>query len=108
MDSAFGRDKTGGVVMQNSFHELQWKEVIGISDGTRYGYISDLNVDMDTGQILSFIVPSRPRFFGLFGKREERVIHWDSVKRFGEDILLIEGVPEVRSNPRKKAKRLFE
>jgi hypothetical protein len=30
------------------------------------------------------------RFFGLFGRGEDYTFPWDSVKRFGEDIILVE------------------
>ena len=35
--------------------------------------------------------------FGLFGRKESSVFRWESVKRFGEETVLIEGAPELRA-----------
>ena len=37
--------------------ELRVKEVVSVNDGKRLGYIFDLEIDMDTGKILSFVIP---------------------------------------------------
>lgn len=90
--------------MENTLNELRWKEVICVTDGTRYGYVDDVCLDLDSGTVRALIVPGRAKFFGLFGPREERVIGWDAVRRFGEDIILIEGAPEVRPRVRERKK----
>ena len=43
--------------------ELQYKEVIDISDGTRYGFVEDVELDPERGVIESIVVAGRPRFF---------------------------------------------
>lgn len=76
--------------MEARIGELRYKEVINVADGTRYGYLGDAQVDLDTGRIEALVVPGRLRFFGLLGREEERVFPWSAVKRFGEDIILVE------------------
>ena len=71
--------------------ELQYKEVIDISDGTRYGFVEDVGLDPDRGAIESIVVGGRARCFGLLGREPDQVFPWPSVKRFGEDIILVEG-----------------
>lgn len=90
--------------MESNLEELRYKEVISITDGTRFGYVGDLTFDLDTGQIRSLVVPGQGRyFFGLFGKRETRLVSWDQVKRFGPDIILVEGEPAfAQKRPRPK------
>lgn len=90
---------------ESTLEELRWKEIINVSDGTRYGYVSDLRIDLDSGQVHSLIVPGPARFFGIFGPREEHIIHWEDVRRFGRDIILVEGQPQIIS--RKKERRKF-
>ena len=68
-----------------------------MTDGSRYGYVGDVEIDLDSGQIRSLIIPGQARFFGLFGRREDIVIRWDEVHRFGEDIILVEGTGLRRS-----------
>ena len=76
--------------METRIAELRYKEVISVEDGARYGYVGDMEVDLDTGQVRALVVPGRRRFFGLFGREEDKVIPWGAVKRFAEDIILVE------------------
>ncbi|NCE66172.1 YlmC/YmxH family sporulation protein [Pseudoflavonifractor sp. 524-17] len=70
--------------------DLRCKEVISISDGTRYGFVGDVEIDLDTGRIEALVVPGRLRLFGLLGREEDRLFPWPSVRRFGPDIILVE------------------
>ena len=74
--------------METRIAELRYKEVISVEDGTRYGYVGDMEVDLESGQVRSLVVPGRRRLFGLLGREEDKVIPWGAVKRFGEDIIL--------------------
>ena len=76
--------------MDTRIGDLRWKEVINVNDGTRYGYVGDAEVDMETGKIRALIVPGRLRWFGLLGREPEQVFPWSAVKRFGEDLILVE------------------
>ena len=76
--------------METRIAELRYKEVISVEDGARYGYVGDMEVDLETGQVRALVVPGRRRVFGLRGREEDKVIPWGAVKRFGEDIILVE------------------
>ena len=76
--------------MDTRIAELRYKEVISVEDGTRYGYVGDMEVDLESGQVRALVVPGRRRFFGLLGREEDKVIPWSAVKRFGEDSILVE------------------
>ena len=76
--------------MDTRIAELRYKEVISVEDGTRYGYVGDMEVDLESGQVRALVVPGRRRFFGLLGREEDKVIPWSAVKRLGEDIILVE------------------
>lgn len=82
--------------MDNRITQLRNKEVIDIHSGSRYGYIGDLEIDLETGRVHALVVPGRLRLFGLLGRERERVFPWNAVRRFGEDIILVEG-PEEKS-----------
>lgn len=89
--------------MESNLNELRYKEVISITDGTRYGYVNDLSFDVEEGKIKSLIVPGQGKFFfGLFGKRETRIILWEQIRRFGQDIILVEGEPTLLKAPMRK------
>lgn len=72
------------------FSELRCKEVINIPDGRRLGYVSDLELEAERGQILSLTVPCPSRFFGLFGAGGYYVIPWPCIRRIGDDLILVD------------------
>lgn len=83
--------------------ELHCKEVICVSDGSRLGYVCDVEVQFPQGQICALVVPGKARFFGLFGCQEEYVIPWSAVCRVGDDIILVDCRPRECCFPRRKA-----
>ena len=88
--------------MSCKFTDLHCKEVICVSDGRRLGFISDARVELPEGRILSIIVPGPCRFFGLWGRRDDFVIPWHCIRRFGPDIVLVDIKPDECRVPRPK------
>lgn len=82
--------------------ELQYKEVIDIADGTRYGFVGDVELDPERGSIRSIVVRGRPRLLGLLGREPDEVFPWSSVKRFGEDIILVDGMARDRRREQRR------
>ncbi len=82
--------------------DLQCKEVVNITDGCRLGYVSDVELDILTGKVVAIVVPGKCRFFGLFGRADDYVIPWQCIRRFGEDIILVEVIPDRVCKPRPK------
>ena len=76
--------------MEIRAEELRCKEVISVADGSRLGFVGDMEIDLEQGQIRALIIPGRRRFFGLLGRDPDRRISWESVRRFGDDIILVE------------------
>lgn len=86
--------------METRIAELRYKEVISVEDGSRFGFVGDMEVDLDSGQVRALVVPGRRRLFGLLGREEDRYIPWNAVRRFGEDIILVED-EGTRRRPRR-------
>ena len=82
--------------MECRVSELRYKESINVSDGSRYGWVGDVEVDLDSGQVRALVVPGRLRLFGLLGREEDRVFPWEAVRRFGADTILVETPPLSR------------
>jgi YlmC/YmxH family sporulation protein len=76
--------------METRIAQLRCKEVISLSDGSRFGYVGDMEIDLESGQVRALVVPGRLRLFGLLGREEERRIPWEAVHLFGEDIILVD------------------
>jgi YlmC/YmxH family sporulation protein len=75
-------------------YDLRQKEVINAEEGTRYGFVSDLEIDVTEGRILGLIVPGPGRVFGVFGREQEYRIPWSKIKKIGEDIILVECITD--------------
>ena len=82
--------------MECRVSELRYKEIINVSDGSRYGWVGDVEVDLDSGQVRALVVPGRLRLFGLLGREEDRVFPLEAVRRFGADTILVETPPLSR------------
>ena len=82
--------------MECRVSELRYKEIINVSDGSRYGWVGDVEVDLESGQVRALVVPGRLRLFGLLGREEDRVFPWEAVRRFGTDTILVETPPLSR------------
>ena len=80
--------------MTTSISELRYKEVINVNNGIRYGYVSDLEVDLGSGQVKALLIPGRRKWLGLLGREADHRIPWPAVRRFGDDIILVDGTAE--------------
>lgn len=87
----------------NRLMDLRLREVINVHDGTRYGYVCDMEIDYHSGFIKSIIIPGSARLMGFLGRREDIIIPWDCIRKIGEDIILVD-VPEALPPHQKDAK----
>ena len=88
--------------MGNRFSSLKCKEVVNICDGCRLGFVCDVEVDCRNGRIVAIVVPCHGKCFGLFGRHDEFVIPWQSIRRIGDDIILVDGALDKCRLPRHK------
>ena len=72
--------------MEFRIGELCRKEVIDVMDGSRYGYVGDAEIDLETGQVRALVVPGRLRLLGLLGREEDHIFPWAAIKRLGKTL----------------------
>ncbi len=72
-----------------TFNCLSQKEVISCLDCTRLGFISDLNIDLESARIISIIIEEQNGFFSLF-KRNYVTIPWECISKIGEDLIIVD------------------
>ena len=84
------------------FSALRCKEVINVTDGARLGYVSDLELEAESGRVLCLIVPVPGRFFGLFGSPGDYVIPWSCIRRIGGDLILVDVSLDECRRPKEK------
>ena len=70
--------------------ELRQKEIINISDGKRMGFVSDVEINMETGTIEAIIIPAESKLFRVISKESDIIIPWEDIKKMGVDVILID------------------
>lgn len=80
--------------------EMRCKEVIDINSGARYGYVDDLEFDTESGSVTGLVIRGHLRLFGLLGREPDLIFPWQSIKRMGEDIILVESSGRFSHSPR--------
>ena len=88
--------------METRIAELRYKEVISVTDGSRFGYVGDMEVDLESGQVRALVVPGRLRLFGLLGREEDTAIPWGDIEKIGTDVLLVRTAVSAPPSSRKK------
>ena len=68
--------------------DLRQLEIINLCDGTRLGYASDFEFDLEDARILALIISGNCGFFG-FGKEDDLIIPWNMIECIGEDTILV-------------------
>lgn len=69
--------------------ELRCKDVISTADGTRLGYVTDVEIDTCSACVQAIVISERSPFWGLFGKNAEYVIPWKDIAVIGADVILV-------------------
>ena len=69
--------------------DMREKQVVCIKDGAILGFVSDVELDTETGRLVSVVIYGRRVFFGLLGRDNDFRIPWESIEVFGEDSILV-------------------
>lgn len=69
--------------------DFKSREVINYIEGEKLGYVYDMEIDENSGKILSIIVPGRTTGT-LFPKKGKIIIKWENIKKIGDDIILVD------------------
>ena len=71
------------------FCELKQKEVINICSCRSLGCVSDLELDCQSGAVLSLIVPGPGKLCWFLGRDTEFLSPWECILQIGADIILV-------------------
>lgn len=75
------------------FSDLRSRDVVSLADGRRVGMITDLVIDIESGRIISLVIPGPAPVLGVFGRAAEFMIPWEKIRKIGEDVILVELPP---------------
>ena len=87
--------------------DLQCKEVVNLCDGARLGYVSDVEIDICSGQLTAIVVPGECGVLSFLSKGEEYVIPWHDIEKIGDDIILVKYTAPFRPPKDCKKKHCF-
>lgn len=71
--------------------DISNKEIINLHNGQRLGVLGDcdLVIEPASGRIVNLIVPERSGWLGVNLSGRQTVVPWSSVRKVGEDMILI-------------------
>lgn len=72
-----------------SLENMREKEVIDIATGERLGFIDDVEINLETSEVIALIIYGRERLFGLLGKEDDVIIPCGEIQVIGSDVMLI-------------------
>ena len=75
--------------MRCRIDELKNKQVVCVKDGYVIGYIGDIELDTETGRLVSLIIFGNLRAFGLLGREKDIVIPFEDIVVIGEETVLV-------------------
>lgn len=70
--------------------DLQLKEVVDISFGTKVGNISDVTIDTSSGRINNLIIEPTRNMRKMLSSKEDRLILYNQIIKIGDDIILVD------------------
>ncbi len=76
--------------MRCRIDELKNKQVVCVKDGYVLGYIGDIELDTESGKLISLIIFGNPRFMGLLGREKDIVIPFEDIVVIGEETVLVD------------------
>lgn len=82
--------------------DLMEKEVINCCDCKRLGFITDCTIQLETAKICSIIVEKQKMFCPPFKNDNALTIPWESIRKIGDDIILIDGPASLLPSPKQK------
>lgn len=91
-----------GFIMNCRMGDLRNKEVINVKDGTKIGFVSDVEINTRDARLSAIVIYGRLRFFGLLGRENDIVIPWSKINLMGDDTVLVE-YEEPKSSKKKGA-----
>ncbi len=88
--------------METRIAELRYKEVISVTDGSRFGYVGDMEVDLDSGQVRALVIPGAAAAVRPAGPGGGPLHPLGPGAAVWEDIILVEQEPQPRALRRRR------
>lgn len=78
--------------------DLRNKQVVCLKNGCVLGFITDVELNTEKGQLEAIVIGGKLRVMGLFGKEDDIVIPWREIDVIGRETVLVttDPAPYVR------------
>lgn len=70
--------------------DFKQKEVINIQDGKILGFITDVDAELNNGEIKNIVVAGTGGLFKSLSGKNNITIPWSSIVLIGEDVILVD------------------
>ena len=88
--------------MKCSIADMRNKEVINLQDGTRLGFVGDVEIDTENAKLTTIIIYGRSRLFGLLGRTDDIMIPWENI---GDETILVNHT--IYASPQRRKQSLW-
>ena len=65
-------------------------EVVNLSDGRRLGFVSDADINFESGRLEAIMVAGAGKLFGAPSKDSELIIPFEKIKKIGDDVIIVD------------------
>ena len=69
--------------------DLKNKEIINSEDGSRMGFVLDVDINLQDGRLEALVLQRQGGRFGWLGKERELMIPWRMIEKIGQDTILV-------------------
>lgn len=73
--------------------ELRNRQVVCTKNGCVLGFVSDIELDSQSGKLTALVIYGRPRVMGLLGHESDIVIPWEEIEVIGQETILVSTDP---------------
>ncbi|MFA4886521.1 MAG: YlmC/YmxH family sporulation protein [Desulfotomaculaceae bacterium] len=70
--------------------DLGLRDIVNLVDGAKLGLVKDVHFDPETGKVISLVLSSGRKYFGLLSAGSDVVVPWEKIKKIGVDTVLVE------------------
>lgn len=67
------------------------KQVVSVITGMVIGYVNDIEIDTETGEISNIVIFGKTKYLGFLGKEDDIIIPFKNIKVIGAETILVDG-----------------
>lgn len=95
------------IIMSCRIADLRNKQVVCVKNGCVLGFVSDVDIDTSTGNLLAIVIFGRLRLLGILGREDDIVIPWKDISVIGHETVLVNTEPETLHTRAKRSRYIL-